>query len=259
MLMNAFFGPIVNAARGVAYQIQTAINGFSENIATAFRPQLVGSYAKEDYDRTRILMFSMSKYCFIMLCTLSIPIFLELPYILKIWLKGVVPEHTVVFTYIVLANMLLGSLNMPISQTVQATGKVKYYQIIRSVLVTSTLPIAWVVLEFGAPPVSVFIVMLIISILNQPLSMAILHRLFNYSYKAYLRQVIVPCSIFGIIGTIPPLLFVIFFAESFSRFCIVVMSSVISSLLVAYFIILSKNEKTLVTGAFVNFIKRIKK
>jgi len=259
VLMNAFFGPVVNAARGVAYQIQSAINGFSENTATAFRPQLVESYAKEDFERTRSLMFSMSKFCFVMLCTLSIPVVIELRFILNLWLKGTIPDYTIEFTFLVLANMLLGSLNMPISQTVQATGKVRNYQLIRSVLVTSTLPVAWVVLKMGFSPVSVFVVLVIISILNQPLSMAILHMNFYFSYKDYTKKVLLPCVLFLLISPLVPLLIKQFFDESFGRLCVVGISSVCFSLITAYYVILNKSEKVMVKDIFTNYLKKIKK
>lgn len=244
VMMNAFFGPAVNAARGVAYQIQGALSGFSENIATAFRPQLVGSYAEKDYDRTRTLLFSMSKFCFVMLCALAIPIVVELHYILAAWLDGTIPEYTVIFTFLVLANMLIGSLNMPITQTVLATGKVKYYQIIRSILVTSTLPIAWIALKLGFSPTAVFIVMLVISILNLPLSMAILHKLFYYDYKTYVKVVLFPCLMFLILSPWLPLLIKQLLAESVIRLCLVILISLSCSIVLGYLIILNLSEKT---------------
>ena len=248
VLINAFFGPIVNAARGVTFQIQSTINGFSENIATAFRPQLVESYAKTNFLRTQNLMFSMSKYCFTMLYFLTVPIIIELHYILNIWLKGAVPDFTITFTYLVLANMLVNSLNMPISQTVQATGKVKYYQIIRSILIISTLPISWIVLKLDASPVSVFIVTLIISIINQPLSMAILHHLFYYSYKLYLKRVILPCMILTLLLPILPVTFHLIMNENFSRLIVVLISTIIASVALTYFVILNNTEKEIITS-----------
>lgn len=253
VLMNAFFGPVVNAARAVSYQIQSALSGFSENIATAFRPQLVGSYAEENYDRTRALMFAMSKFCFVMLCALSVPIVVELHFILDIWLKGTIPEYTFIFTIFVLLNMLVGSLNMPISQTVQATGKVRDYQLIRSVLITMTLPIAWFVLKLGAAPTSVFAVMVVISLLNQPLSMAILHRHFTFSYKSYANKVLVPCALFLLCSPCPPLLIKHIMQESSLRFCSVVFVSIITSIIVTFFFVLDKRERIVAREMLVKF------
>lgn len=258
VMMNAFFGPAVNAARGVAYQIQGALSGFSENIATAFRPQLVGSYADKDYDRTRKLMFSMSKFCFVMLCALGIPIVVELRYILEIWLGDTVPEYTIVFTFLVFSNMLVGGLSMPISQAVQATGKVKYYQLVRSVLVTSTLPIAWVWLKLGFSPISVFVVMLVISALNYPLSMAILHRLFYYDYRTYIKSVLLPCLIFLALAPIIPFLIKLLMHESALRLCIIILCSICSSTIITYTMILNVSERQIVEKLLNNIVGRIR-
>lgn len=243
VLANAFFGPVVNAARGIAFQIQSAINGFSENIATAFRPQLVESFAKKNFERTQTLMFSMSKFCFLMLAILTIPILIELHYILLLWLDGTIPEYTEIFTILVLFNMLLGALNMPISQTVQATGIIRKYQLFRSVLVTSTLPLAWLFLKLGYSPPTIFWITFIISIINQPLSMILLHDNFPYSYRAYIKKVIVPCTAFTITAPIFPFLIHQILEESFIRLILVTSVSILSSCLFAYFIILSSNEK----------------
>lgn len=156
VLVNSFFGPVVNAARAIAFQIHAAISGFSENIATAFKPQLIESYAIQDLRRTKELMFSMSKYCYLMIFIFSLPVIVEIESILSIWLGGTVPDYTAIFAILVLVNLLVSSLNLPISQTVQATGKVKYYQIIRSLLVALTLPISWLFLKEGYNPTVVF-------------------------------------------------------------------------------------------------------
>lgn len=246
LLMNSFFGPAINAARGIAFQIQGAINGFSENIATAFRPQLVESYANCDYKRTETLMFSMSKYCFLMLCTLSFPIAAELPYILEIWLNGVVPDYTVEFSILVLANMVLNSLNMPISQTVQATGIVKNYQLIRSVVVTFTLPIAWLLLYSECSPTAVFWVTLGITLVNQPISMIILHTYFKYSYKQYFVRVCIPCFVFLVLSIIAPIALHFLMSASMFRLCLVALVSLLSSFVLAYYVILDSAERDVV-------------
>jgi O-antigen/teichoic acid export membrane protein len=255
ILANSFFGPIVNAARGIAFQIQGAINGFSENIATAFRPQLVESYAAEDYTKTQKIMFSMSKFCYLMLTILSIPIIIELQYILNLWLDGTIPEYTEVFTILVLVNMLLGSLNMPISQTVQATGKIRKYQVIRSILVTATLPIAWLFLSLGYSPPTIFWITIAVSFLNQPLSMYLLHKNFDYSYSEYMKKVIFPCFLFTLISPILPWILHSVIEPSFFRLVIVVISSILISAMVAYFIVLSLSERQIVNTLIRKIIK----
>ena len=116
MLLNVYFGTVINAARGVAYQVNGAINGFSANIATAFRPQIVNSYANNDHVRTRQMMFVESKICFALLTLLMVPIVLEINYLLKLWLGESVPEYTNIFAILVLVDSLICTLNTPCTQ-----------------------------------------------------------------------------------------------------------------------------------------------
>lgn len=259
VLINAFYNPAVNAARAIAFQIQAAINGFSENIAMAFRPQLVESFAIGNHSRTRMLMFRMSKYSYMMLYVLSVPIILELHYILGIWLKGVIPEYTLIFSCLVIANMLINSLNLPISQTVQATGKVKVYQIIRSIIVTSTLPISWVALKLGASPTAVFWVTLSITIINQPVSMMILHRQFPFSYLEYIKAVIFPCVLLSVLIPILPAFVHFIVSEGFVRFALVCFITVISSCVIIFYLFLDDSERLRIRQYIFNIQRKFAK
>lgn len=246
MLMNAFWGPVVNAARGIAYQIQGAVNGFSANIATAFRPQLVESYAEADYKRTEHLMFSMTKYGYLMLFIISLPICIEIEQILDLWLKGTIPDYTIPFTILVLVNMLINSFNMPLTQTILATGQVRRYQVVRSIINASPLLIAWIFIRIGYGPTVVFVVTIAVSIVNQIVSMVLLHRVFRYSYRSYLMHVVIPCLLFSCTTPVFPLLLYLWMPQGWLRLIAVLGLSVAISLPVAYFLVLEKNEKDLV-------------
>lgn len=246
MLMNIFFGPVVNAARGIAYQVQSALSGFSINISVAFKPQLVESYANQELARTRHLMYSMSKLGYLMVFLLSLPISLEINYILDLWLDGTVPKDTGIFTTLILLNMALGSLNNPITQTVQAVGSIRLYQTIRSIIVMSTIPISWMALRQGAPAYMVFVILILVNLINQPVSLYLLREIFPYSYREYLRTIILPCLLFSILTPILPIFTHIIMKESFTRLLAVCIISIISSIVVSYKFVLSEKEKILV-------------
>ena len=250
MLMNAFFGPVVNAARGVAYQVQSALSGFTENIAVAFKPQLVESYANQELTRVKNLMYSMSKLGFLMVFLLALPISLEINYILNLWLDGTVPEDTEIFTILILLNMALGSLNIPISQTVQAVGSIMWYQIIRSGIVMSVLPISWIALRNGAPAYIVFVILVLINFINQPISLYLLRKIFPYSYREYIKTVILPCLLFSILTPLLPICTHLIMDESFIRVLSVGFISLISSAVVSYIFVLSESEKIVVKAIF---------
>lgn len=256
ILLNAFFGPIVNAARGISNQIMSAVQGFSANIVTAFRPQLVESYAQTNYDRVSKLMYSVSKLSYIFLYVICVPLVLEIRYILDLWLAGEVPEYTVEFTILVLANMLFSSLNMPLSQVVQATGKLKKYNFYRSLLVVSTLPIAWIFLKLGYNAVSVFWISLLISVLNQPLSLWLLHNIFPYKVKDYMKEVVSPCLVLSIALPIFPFIIQNLMPSGFFRLIVLCLVTVLISVALLYFFLLNDKEKEIALSFCHKFFKK---
>lgn len=256
ILLNAFFGPIVNAARAVSNQIMSAVQGFSANIVTAFRPQLVESYAQTNYKRVCKLMYSVSKLSYIFLYVICVPLVLEIRYILDLWLAGEVPDFTVEFTILVLANMLFSSLNMPLSQVVQATGKLKKYNFYRSLLVVSTLPIAWIFLKLGYNAVSVFWISLLISILNQPLSLWLLHRIFPYSINDYMKEVVFPCLVLSIVLPIFPYIIYCIMPTGFIRLIVICFVTVVISVALLYLFLLNDKEKEITLSFCHKFFKK---
>jgi O-antigen/teichoic acid export membrane protein len=204
VLLNAFFGPVVNAARGVSAMVSMAIQGFQSNIVIAFKPQTVQSYAEGNISRVRNLMYSLSKISYLMLFMLSMPIIIELPYILHLWLGETVPDYAISFTMLILINMIFSSLNTPITQVVHATGKVKWYQI-SSVVICAILPISWIILEAGGNPNSVYVVSLCVTCINHVICMIILKKIFPYSIREYLINVIFPCLGVSLLATLLPI------------------------------------------------------
>ena len=127
-MINLFFSTIVNAARGIAYQIDGIIRNFVANFQTAMNPQIVKSFSVGDFSKMHSFIYLGSKISFFILYVLSIPIIFNLPFLLQLWL-GEYPQETVVFTRLVLANSLIVSLSGVLSISVQATGKIRNYQL----------------------------------------------------------------------------------------------------------------------------------
>lgn len=255
VLLNAFFGPIVNAARGISMIIGNAIQGFQMNIVVAFRPQTVQSYAEGNFLRVKHLMYSLSKISYLMLFMFSMPIIIELPQILRIWLGDNVPEYTIPFTILILLIMMFSSLNTPLSQVVHATGKMKNYQMGTSIVISSILPIAWFVLKNGGCPLSVFVVSMIMTIINQVVCMILLKKVFFYSIKEYIRMVIIPCMKVTIMATILPLLFHSFFEDSYIQIIFVVISGLSCTIFCSYFWVLNFQEKQLMKKLIHKYFK----
>lgn len=155
VLLNLFFGPVVNAARGVAASVNNAINNFSTQFFTAVRPQLVKRYASGEIERLKSLIFQSTKFTIFLLWLLCMPIMFRVDYILHIWL-GTVPEWTSSFVVWTLIYTMVNSLNNPTYTAVSATGRLKRSVLIGSNMFLLAFPLSYVALKCGLPPVSVY-------------------------------------------------------------------------------------------------------
>ena len=129
LVINFFFGPVVNAARGVANQVNGALQSFVTNITMPVRPQVIQSYAQGNMDRTMHLTYSISKLSCCFLLMMAIPLSFEIDYVLHLWLGDKVPEHAGVFTIFIFMSSIVNNLNSAISGVVHATGIMKDYQL----------------------------------------------------------------------------------------------------------------------------------
>lgn len=163
IVLNMFFGPVVNAARAVAFQINTALNQFVQNFMTATRPQITKYYAQGDNDKMLNLVFQSSKFSFFLLFLVSLPIMFKMPFILDIWLKKV-PEYTVLFARLIIVGALIDTLSYSLMATVQATGKIKVYQALVGSVMLLNVPISFLFLKFGFSVETVFYIAIINSV-----------------------------------------------------------------------------------------------
>lgn len=246
LIINLFFGPLINAARGISVQIQSAIQVFCENILIAFRPQIVKTYAEGNISRTKRMMYSLSKLMFIMFFLLSTPLIFEINQILQLWLGDNVPEYASSFTILVLLSMYPRNFTTAFAQVVHATGKLKNYQIVSSVVVLLVLPLSYVALKNGAGVISVYWINFIICIIMFFACMCTFKKLFPFKILEYFKIVIIPCIIMGSISLIFPICITCLFRESLIRLIvnIVICTTIISIL--SYKIVLDTNEKNII-------------
>lgn len=152
ILMNMYFGVVVNAAQGVASQIKGTAAAFSKNFATAISPQITKSYARNDKEYTRFLVCQGAKFEYILLLLTSLPIIVETPFILSIWLKEV-PEYTIAFVRLSLLYSLVDMLVLTSDTLNNATGKIRNYQILISCTQLFILLASYVALKLGGNPI----------------------------------------------------------------------------------------------------------
>lgn len=256
LVLNFFFGPVVNAARGVAQQINGGLQSFVSNITIPIRPQVVQSYAKGDFYRTMRLTYSVSKLscCFLYLCAL--PVVLEINYILKIWLGDSVPEHTETFVIIVIVTSFINNLNAAVSGVIHASGKMMIYQTVSSTISMMCIPAAFLGLKLGQSPEFALLMVLAWTALSQIASLVILKSIINYSIKDYFLKVILPFLVLIIFTIWPSSIIRFLMAEGLFRFVLVCAASMISVIIGIYFFVLNKSEKSLINELANKLIQR---
>lgn len=255
MILNLFFGPAVNAARGVAYQVASGLQGLVANVGTAIRPQMVQSYAQGNTTRTITLMFSLSKIGICVLYTVAYPILLEIDFVLNLWLKNDVPQYTSSFVIIVVLISFLNNLNSAVSGVVHATGKMRNYQVVGGLITLSSIPIAYYALKIGCNPDSVFWISLVFTGFMQIASLYILKSLVHFSLRKYTKEVLLPFVLVVVTSFIIPLIPYYFMQHGWWRFILVLFISLASSSISVYLIGLNQKEKELIKSIISRFIK----
>lgn len=246
ILLNMFCGPVVNAARGIAVQVQSQMSQFSANIQTAINPQIIKSYSQGDMIRMKSLIFASSRYCFYLMLLLTVPMMLETSYILNLWL-GEVPEHTVNFVRLTLVMILLETFINPLYTANLASGKVGIYNKWMAIISFSFMPITYLGIKYTGVPEMVFIINIIHNFVGIIVRVFIYRYQLNVALMDYLRKVLFSNALVLILSCILPVVcYLIFTRGTFTSFVILLTISTISILIVIYRIGLDGNERQVV-------------
>lgn len=254
MMLNVFFGPVVNAARGIAVQVQGAVQQFVSNFQMALNPQITKNYAVGNLEQMHSLMFRSARFSFFLLFFLTLPILLETNFLLTIWLKTV-PENTVIFTQIMICISLIYTTANPCVIANQATGKVKVYQMVVGSILLTILPISYIVLKVGAPAWSVFIVHFCVESVAQLSRMYMLRKLIHLPVREYFKNIYLPIAAVVTVAVIMPIIVHNQLAEGWLRFIAVGFTCVASVSLSVFMIGLTKNERAFFSDKFLRILK----
>lgn len=257
MLLNIFFGPVVNAARGIAVQVQTAVHQFAGSFQMAINPQITKNYASGNLQQMHMLMFRSSRFSFFLLFFLILPVLLETNFMLTLWLK-IVPDNAVAFTQIMLCIMLLNPFASPLTIANQATGKIKIYQVVVGCTLMSILPVSYIVLKLGTPAYTVFMVHFVIEAIAVFLRMFMMRNLVDLPISQYVKNVYMPIAITVFIAIILPTFVHIQFEEGWLRFVLVGFTCVLSVGLSVFVIGLTKHEREIILDKGLRIL-RVKK
>ena len=244
VLLNLFFGVTVNAARGVATQVEAAVTQFVANFTMALNPQITKSFAKGDREYMHKLVCYGAKYSYFMMLILIIPIIIEAPIILKLWLK-IVPDYTVIFLRITLIVILLDTLSDTLTMSMQASGDIKLYQIVVGSIELSIFPISYFLFKVGMPPFSCYIVCAAAMVVKLIVKLPILHKSIGLPPSQFISIVIVKVVPVSVLLFSVPLAFAFFIEDSIFRFIIVTVVSFLWSVPVIFYMGLSITERQL--------------
>ncbi|MFQ2478247.1 oligosaccharide flippase family protein [Aeromonas caviae] len=189
ILLNLFFGATVNAARAIAFQVNSAITGFVTSLQMAINPQIVKSYASDNHVYMHQLIMSGSKYAFFLLYALALPILLQTDTVLTLWLVNP-PDYTALFCQLILVDALLTSLSGSLMASVQATGNIKRYQAVIGGILLLNLPVSYLFLSNGGGAHTVFYVSIATSITALLFRFVLLKDLINLNVTQFFSKVI---------------------------------------------------------------------
>lgn len=245
ILLNMFFNPAVNAARGIAFHINAAITQFFTNFYTAVRPQITKYYAQGNMGEMQKLIFRSSKLSFYLIMLISLPIIIEAPYIVNLWL-GQLPEYVVPFTRLIIAISAVDCMATPLMTAAHATGNIRLYQSSVGTMTILNVPISYIFLKLGYSPLTVFYISLAIAVICLFMRLWIVRRLMEFPVMEYIVKVFGTCLMVCAISLILPLAAHLMLEESFISVVMVCLISLLSSIVGIYFIGMDNKEKQFV-------------
>ena len=256
-LLNVFFGPVANAARATAYYAQGAVGNVASNFQTAINPQITKTYASGQMSQTHQLIFRGTRLTFCLLLVICLPLIIEAPTILSLWLKEV-PEGSAVFLRLMLVALMIQQCANVLVTAVAATGKIKKYELIIGGLMFSIVPIAYVVLKMGGAPWSIFVVYLCITATCFIANLFIILPLLGLSRKNYTIYALKRCAIVLIFSLIIPIVMYIVGGSGMLISFLNIILTVIGTCIFSFYFGLETNERRTIVNKVSSFIIKIR-
>lgn len=253
IFLNVFFGVVVNAAMGIANQVNSTLMGFVHNFQTAFKPQIVKSYAKGDFIGLRNLIDYTSRLSFYLLYVFAVPIFFYIKEILNWWL-GVVPEYTSSFCLLIIAYSLFESFMGPLRISIFATGKIKKYQILMSITYFAILLLSYLFLHLGFPPEIVLVIKLLLCLGVFIIRIYFAKLMIKLNVKAFFLETVLPILKVLIVTSV--FVFPVYkLANHYFHYMIMIIMMTIINSVIIFYIGLKKSERHKMFNIFLNKIK----
>lgn len=244
IFFNMFMGVLANAALGIANQVISVLNTFVTNFTQAFKPQLIKSWASQEYDYFMKLIYSTSKISYFLLLLISVPVVVNIDFALKVWL-GDYPPMAAVYVESIILYYLVDALQEPLVSSVHATGNLKFHQIMVSIIVFAFIPVSYIMLKLGCSGETVLVANAVTNIICAVGRTIYMRRLINLDLGLYFKKVICPTCIVTILSLPIPLIMKYYMVETWGS---VILNSVVSVAILCVLCLiigLDKSEKQL--------------
>lgn len=258
ILLNIFFGPVLNAAYTVAMQAYSGIRSFCSSFQLASNPQLIKSYSTGDLERMHTLLITVCKMSFFLIFFLSLPFVINAGTILKLWL-GEVPEHTTAFFILLMLYAYLDVFAYPMDVAAQATGKVKKYNTLISLATISTLPVSYILYLYGLFPEIIYVVAITMSFIGLIARIVVLSNLIHIKKADFINKVFIKSLLVGVLSSILPLIAFQIMEEGFVRLILIFAISFLSTGLAIYKIGLTLEETKIVKEYYYKVIAKTRR
>ncbi len=255
VLLNLFCGPAVNAARGIAMQVNSIVSQFATNFMLALNPQITKSYAAGDKDRSFDIVLQGTRLSFFLILLISLPILAEVHQVLVFWLK-LVPEHTVWFVRWMILYTMTESLSFTMVTLMLATGNIRNYQLLVGGFQMLNFPLAYLLLKRGYEPESTIVLSIIIAVGCLILRLIMLKRMVGFPIRRFVVEELSRIVLVGICSSILPIIIVFMMEESFARFIITLLVSIIPTIFWIYQVGCTSNEKELIRSKLKLFLNK---
>lgn len=257
IVLNLFFGTIINAAYGVANQINGVLSSFSATLQKSINPQLMKSEGAQNRERMLQISFISSKFSVLILSFFALPLIIEMPYVLKLWLREF-PVETIWFGRLILILSLVYQYSVGLMSAIQSVGKIKQYTITICIVLITNIPVACLLLWLGFPAYSVVMGMIFVEFVALYVRLSFARKLAGLNVALFLKQVLLPTLItmFGSFGMAAIMTVVL--PPSFARLVLTTVVSIGIITCGTWFLILNQAEKQMLVNVFLSKIRRKK-
>ena len=245
ILVNLFFGVALNAARGIASQVEGAVMMFVRNFATALNPQITKYYASDNLQDMYSLMCRGTKFTLYLTLIMLLPLILETEYILQLWLKQV-PPYTAIFVRLALIGSAINNIGNTCFTACQAKGDMKKFSLVVTSIGFLVFPLTWLVFKIGFPAESMYIVYIIVYSAVSIACMLLTRHLVKLPMSMFLHKALLPSAFITILASIIPIFVYTQMEMGSPRFFVSCITSIISCLLVIYLVGLTTGERVIV-------------